>query len=541
MDFAGAAAPIFTNLVDFTVLGILILELISGIRKAPFKTIYLRRNAGSIMFSLIFIGLFCYSKYLTFHGWFTGTEESNFAVVAVRNFFLILKVFSRYRRINTILENLHIHPALTITLSFLMVILAGTWLLMMPFTAQAGHGLPFINALFTATSAVCVTGLIVVDTAVYFSIWGKIVIMLLIQIGGLGIMVLSYFTLFVLRRKVSVEQKSLVSYMLSEEDMNNLAGILKSIVGITFLIEGMGAFILTLGFRNLPDWPHRIFYGVFHAVSAFCNAGFALFSDSLEGFAGQPLIILTVSMLIIFGGLSFGVFTNLRDAVRGKARISLNTRLVLSSTALLLLLGMAAVYPLEHVRTMKGMSLGKQYLGAFFQSVTLRTAGFNSISFSNLATSTLVIMMVFMFIGGASGSTAGGIKVNTARVLLASIRSAWKGEEKVIIHSMRVAEEKVNRAFLILLLGLATVLTTTFCLSITENLPLRDIMFESVSAFGTVGLSTGITGSLSIFGKTVIVFSMFIGRLGPLTLLTAASTEQKKISINYPQANIAVG
>ncbi|MCK5197700.1 MAG: TrkH family potassium uptake protein, partial [Spirochaetales bacterium] len=449
----------------------------------------------------------------------------------------------------------HVHPAQTIFMSFLLVILGGTLLLMMPFTAAEGNGLPFLNALFTSTSAVCVTGLIVVDTAVYFSIWGQIIILVLIQIGGLGIMILSYFTVFVLRRAMSVEDKVLISYMLSDDDMSSISRTMKSIVGITFLIEGIGALILFAGFvkNTTMDAGSYFFYSIFHSVSAFCNAGFALFSDSLEGFSSSLLLSGGIAILIITGGISFSVIANLRSVItvrlggkilennRGQSRLTLNTKIVLSLSSVLLISGTLLFYALEHGGTLRNMSIGGQYLTAFFQSVTLRTAGFNTVSFGSLAPSMLVIMMIYMFIGAASGSTAGGIKVNTVAVLGSAVKSAWRNEKDVVLLKQAIPPELVLKAFMILLFGVVAVITGTFLLAVTENAPLEDIMFEAVSAFGTVGLSTGLTSGLSSFGRLVIIILMFIGRLGPLTVLAATSSGSKRLNVTYPRAEISIG
>ncbi|MCK5200721.1 MAG: TrkH family potassium uptake protein, partial [Spirochaetales bacterium] len=283
---------VLTNLLDFMILGFLITEVVLEFRLAVYKTIYIRKNIFSLLFVAIFISLFIYNKVLLFTSLNFEGSGNTLLILIVRNLFLLLKVMSRFKRLRSILESIHVHPAQTIFMSFLLVILGGTLLLMMPFTAAEGSGLPFLNALFTSTSAVCVTGLIVVDTAVYFSIWGQIIILILIQIGGLGIMILSYFTVFILRRAMSVEDKVLISYMLSDDDMSSIARTMKSIVGITFLIEGAGALILFAGFvkNTTLSAGSRFFYSVFHSVSAFCNAGFALFSDSLEGFSSSLIL-----------------------------------------------------------------------------------------------------------------------------------------------------------------------------------------------------------------------------------------------------------
>jgi trk system potassium uptake protein TrkH len=555
MDFTQNIFLVLTNVLDFMILGFLIIEVVLEFRLAVYKTIYIRKNIFSLLFVVIFISLFIFNKILLFTSLNFEGSGNALLILIIRNLFLLLKVLSRFKRLRSILESIHVHPAQTIFMSFLLVILGGTLLLMMPFTAAEGNGLPFLNALFTATSAVCVTGLIVVDTATYFSIWGQIIILILIQIGGLGIMILSYFTVFVLRRAMSVEDKVLISYMLSDDDLSSISRTMKSIVGITFLIEGAGALILFAGFvKNTTlgagSW---FFYSVFHSVSAFCNAGFALFSDSLEGFSNSIILSGGVALLIITGGISFSVIANLRSVInvkfgrnnlettRGQSRLTLNTKIVLSLSSVLLISGTLLFYALEHGGTLKNMSIGSQYFTAFFQSVTLRTAGFNTVSFGSLAPSMLVIMMIFMFIGAASGSTAGGIKVNTVAVLGSAIKSAWKNEKDVVLLKQGIPSELVLKAFMILLFGVVAVTTGTFLLAITENAPLEDIMFEVVSAFGTVGLSTGLTLGLSSLGRLVIIILMFVGRLGPLTVLAAASTVSKRLNVTYPQADISIG
>ncbi|MEA1911380.1 MAG: TrkH family potassium uptake protein [Spirochaetota bacterium] len=555
MDFPSGIFLVITNLLDFVILYLLISEVIFEFKLAVYKTIYIRKNIFSLIFVAVFVLLFIYNKILLLTS--IGQESSSTAmmILIIRNLFLLLKVLTRFKRLASLLENIHVHPAQTIFMSFLLVILGGTLLLMMPFTAVEGSGLSFLDALFTSTSAVCVTGLIVVDTALYFSIWGKIIILILIQIGGLGIMILSYFTVFVLRRSMSVEDKVLISYMLSDADMSSISRTLKSIIGITFLIEGIGAFVLLIGFIKNTSLSvgSSVFYSIFHSVSAFCNAGFALFTDSLEGFNSSFLVTGGVAVLIIMGGISFSVIANLKSVVHAHLNrkrkkgsglippITLNTRIVLFLSAFLLLSGTFLFYTIEHSGTLKNMGLGSQYLSAFFQSVTLRTAGFNTVRFGSLSTSMLIAMMIFMFIGAASGSTAGGIKINTVAVLGAAVKSAWKNEKDVVLLKKSISSDLVTKAFMILLFGVVAVMLGTFFISVTENAPMENIMFEVVSAFGTVGLSTGLTPMLSGSGRFVIIILMFIGRLGPLTVLAAASTGGRRINVKYPQADISIG
>ena len=553
-DIQTRFAFIFTNTLDFTILFLFLAEVTVDYLRSDDKRHFLKGHLFEVLFLLFFAALFAYNKYLLFSSESAVYGNLPGKIIIVRNIFVLLKVFGRIRKLSAFVRSLTAHPARTVILSFVLVIVTGTILLMLPFTTPDGSGLGFADSLFTATSAVCVTGLIVVDTATAFSIWGKIIILLLIQAGGLGIMILSFFMAFILRRSLTVEDKFLISYMTSEKDMGNLGKSIRNIINITLIIEGVGAVLLFLGFRNqLGTNVETVFTSVFHSVSAFCNAGFSLFSDSLEGFKSNTLVNLTVIVLIICGGLSFVVIMNLKGWLAGGASnlfkkksmsikgLSLNTRVVLLGTVVLLGLGMLLIYALEHRYSLAAFDLKTQYLTAFFQSVTTRTAGFNTISMTGLREPTYLLMMIFMFIGGASGSTAGGVKINSLALFLAYVASLLRDKREVTMFNHSVAKDLVLRALLILLFGLVSVLGGMLILSITENASFINVCFETVSAFGTVGLSAGITSSLSIIGKYVIILLMYIGRIGPLTLLAAAAQRMKKVQIEYPTGEILVG
>jgi trk system potassium uptake protein TrkH len=311
--------------------------------------------------------------------------------------------------------------------------------------------------------------------------------------------------------------------------------------------------LLTVGFAaGGMGFGRSVFYGLFHSVSAFCNAGFALFSDSLEGFRLHPLVMGTIGSLIVLGGLGFGVILNLLQyvghAVRLRGRsgvraptLALNTRVVLRLTLLLLVGGTVLIYALEHGNSMATYGLAEQYGAALFQAVTLRTAGFNSIPFGGLRDATYLLMVVFMFIGGASGSTAGGIKVNTVGVLGAYVASVLRDEEEARIGQFVITREKVARAFLVLLTAISAAAVGAFLLALTENAAFLHLLFETVSALGTVGLSAGVTGSLTVGGKLIIVVLMFVGRLGALTLLTALRRTRTATGVAFPSGDIAIG
>ncbi|TFG80987.1 MAG: TrkH family potassium uptake protein, partial [Spirochaetales bacterium] len=427
------------HVLDFIILGLILWAAIDEIRNATYRWNYVRNHWLSFLFLLVFTGLFLFAKYLAFF----ASDRAGFGTLAVvlRNVFLVLKIFGRIRKLFKLFERLAAKPAQTVIISFMLVILTGALALMMRLSTSDGKGLTFLNALFTSTSAVCVTGLVVVDTAVDLTRVGQAIVLVLIQIGGLGIMLFSFFVMIALRRRLSLQDRLTVSYMLSEDDMSSLSHSLRTIVLSTLGIEFIGAALLFIRFLPLkPSVVDAAFFAAFHAISAFCNAGFALYSDSLESFRSDPFTTLTVAGLIILGGISFGVindfrawFVSILNRLRRRrttiARIgSVNSRVVLTITGVLLGSGFCLFYLLEHRGVMAEYSLGQQYLGAFFQSVTLRTAGFNSVSFGNLRDATLAFMILFMFIGGASGSTAGGIKVNSLAAMSAFFMSFIRQE-----------------------------------------------------------------------------------------------------------------
>ena len=541
---------LFTGAIDSSVLLLTLIEVFLELRRAPVKKTYMRLNWPSLLFVAAFVALFIYNRASTLQ---EGSRYGYLTVLIIRNLFLLLKVFTRMQKLSEFFRSVVSHPAQTIVLSFVLVIAIGTLVLMMPFTTVDRLGLGFVDALFTTTSAVCVTGLIVVDTATVFTIWGQLAIVLLIQIGGLGIMILSFFAIFVFRQSVSVENKLLISYLLSENNMQTLAGALKRIILITFAIEAAGAVLLYPAFVSSGQTaPTAILFSIFHSVSAFCNAGFSLFSTSLEAFVSNAGVNFVVCTLIVAGGLSFAVISNSVDVMlRGvartlgkggrQARLSVASRSVLLVNLVLIAGGTLIFYGLEHGAALSEYRLGTQYLAAFFQTVTLRTAGFNTIPLGGLSAATYLVMMLWMFIGGASGSTAGGIKVNTVAVIAGYLASQRRGLRQTVLFRHAVQESQVAAAFTVLLFGVISVGVGATVLSLTESFGMTEILFESVSAFATVGLSTGITGGLSLAGRVVIIILMFIGRVGPLTLFSALSGRPEKIRVAYPRADISVG
>lgn len=445
------------------------------------------------------------------------------------------------------------NPAITIMLSFAVVIVVGSILFLFPFTAKDGHGLSFINAVFEATSAVCVTGLIVVDTVTHFNFIGQLILLLLIQIGGLGIMILTFFTVYVMRRQVSINDKIFLSSILSEEDSGHLFDALKTIVVTTFVIELFGSVFLLIGFIPTMGFSvNVIWYAIFHSVSGFCNAGFALFPNSLESFSNNPVVLISIALLIILGSLGFGTLTNLktwflswRDRNHSKetqrVKLSLNTQIVLLGTGILIIGGAFVFYGLEYTNALKSLPTWQQYLAAFFQAITMRTAGFNSITYENLHTGTYLFLCILMFIGAASGGTGGGVKINTFSVIIATFTSFLHGEKEVHLHKYEIDDYKVIEAFLVVTTAISVISLGIIILCFTEKFPLIKVVFEIFSAMGTVGVSAGITSDLSSIGRCVVIIIMFWGRIGVLTMLSATRIREDPVKFSWPRADISIG
>ena len=551
---SGSALSVVIHVIDFIVLALFSLEFIITFLQSKQKKRFFRDNLFGTIFLVVFTLLFIINKYLQFSQDEKLYANIPVALIILRNVFVLLKVFGRIRRLTAFMKSMTTQPARTVLITFFIIIITGTVVLMLPFSTPPGGELTFIDSLFTSTSAVCVTGLIVVDTPTAFTFWGQTALLSLIQVGGLGIMILSFFVVFVMGKSMSLEDKTLISFVLSNDDMRSIKTNLIRIILLTFLIEGIGAAALFLAFGHHSGFTiSTVFLSIFHAISAFCNAGFALFSDSLEGFRSDGAVNLIISILIILGGISFFVILNLKDnlvqrlkrAVTGRQlfvpKLTVNTKIILIGTLVLLIGGMLIFYATEHSNTLAAYDLKTQYLSAWFQSVTLRTAGFNTVPMGNLMTGTLLIMILFMFTGAASGSTAGGIKISTCAIILAYIRSILKERRRITIFEHAVPRDLILRAFFIVIFGAGAILAASFFLTFTETADFSDLLFEAVSAFGTVGLSTGVTSSLSNTGKIIIIILMFFGRLGPLTLLAAASRKAEYMHIDYPNADVTIG
>jgi trk system potassium uptake protein TrkH len=419
-------------------------------------------------------------------------------------------------------------------------------LLMIPASTADGISPGIVDALFTATSAVCVTGLVVVNTATFWSVVGKVVIIVLIQIGGLGLMTFSTAHALVVGRRIGLMERLVIQEQTGQWRLAGVVALMKRIILVTLGFELVGTLLLTLTFwttRGLRG-IQAVWYGFFHAVSAFCNAGFDILGNSLMDYTSNAPVTLTVGFLIIFGGLGFHVIT---DVIihRGKwAGLSLHSRLVIKVTAVLIVIGTLAVLAMElgNPGTLGPLDAKGKLLASWFQAVTPRTAGFNSVAIDNLLPSTALITIAFMFIGASPGSTGGGVKTTTFAVVAKSVMTTVSGGEDVNMGNRRVPQEIVSKAVAIVLLAVVLVLAGTLILTRTESKPFMDLLFEVISAFGTVGLTRGITPSLSVAGKLVIAFMMFVGRVGPVSLAVALTGKGKESGrIRYPQEKISVG
>ena len=433
-------------------------------------------------------------------------------------------------------------PAQILATGYMVVILTGTILLMLPIATANGNGLNIIDALFTSTSATCVTGLIVVNTSSAFTVFGQLVIMILIQVGGLGIMTMSSLIAFILGKKISLKERLIIQEDLSQFNISGMVRLVRYVIGFTFIIEGTGAFLLWFRLIKEYNFWKAIYYSVFHAVSAFNNAGFDLFGNSLVDFTGDIIINFVIMALIILGGIGFGVLVEINN-LRNIFDTSLQTKIVLAVTIILLIIGFFMILGLEfdNDSTMGNLPIGNKMLSAFFLSVTPRTAGFNTLPTGALRSSTLFFIVVLMFIGASPGSTGGGIKTTTFGVMVITLWNMMTGKRDIEIYNRQLEKEVIFKSISITLLALGLVVFVTITLTITENMEFLSVLFETVSAFGTVGLSTGVTSHLSDFGRILITITMFAGRVGPLTLAIAFAEREQKGIYHLPKEKIMVG
>ena len=459
--------------------------------------------------------------------------------------YILFNILRWVVKITQFLAQFHTSPARFILLSFASVIGLGTGLLLLPKSATIP--LHPIDALFTATSAVCVTGLIVVDTAVAFTKTGQLIILTLIQAGGLGIMTITAFFSLYVGKQMSGQEQALLEEMLDTDRLSKLGSILKTVFFTTFSIELCGVILLYLSWRSEFESAREcLYFSFFHSISAFCNAGFSTYSDSLMGYAGHIRLNMIMCSLIIIGGIGFGTLQNLwtyASSARQKTApyLTVQTKLVLIMTVCLLVLGSILFFVLEFDHALLNDSWKEKLLGSFFQSVTFRTAGFNTVNFSELRDSTLLFAIVFMFIGAAPGSTGGGIKVTTIAILLSTVFAIGRGRTRVDLFRRTIPMMVFYQTIAVIALYLLIAFTVCFLLALTEDQRPIELLFETVSALGTVGLTTGITPQLSTVGRLLIIGTMFLGRIGPFTLALAIGQRQQTERYRYPDERVQIG
>lgn len=440
------------------------------------------------------------------------------------------------------------NPSRIVAGSFLCIILLGALLLSLPIAAKSGQSVGFFTGLFTATSATCVTGLILVDTWATWSLFGQVVLLLLIQLGGLGFMTVMTLGSLALHRGIGLSQRLLMVSTLNLNTMDGVVRVVRHALLGTFLVEGAGAVILASCFVPQLGWARGIWYGIFHSVSAFCNAGFDLMGEggafsSLTAFAHNPMVLITIMALIVVGGLGFFVWEDLLRHRRWKD-LSLYTRMVLLMTVFLIVGGAVLLLLVEHDNpaTLGAMSRGDQILNALFQSVTLRTAGFNAVDQAALRDSSQVLCILLMLIGGSSGSTAGGLKTATVAVLLLALKSGLQGREEVTLRGRAISHRRVMNALTLALTVVAIFLGASIALSFVDELPYLKCAYEVASAMGTVGLTAGLTTQVSLFGRMLLIVLMYTGRIGLLSFSIAFLSRSRFSSkIKHPTFDIMIG
>ncbi|WP_291653627.1 TrkH family potassium uptake protein [Clostridium sp.] len=430
-----------------------------------------------------------------------------------------------------------------LALGFLIAILIGAIILSLPISSRTGEPTNFLDAIFTSTSAVCVTGLITLDTSTHWSAFGQTVIMTLIEIGGLGFMSFAVLISLILGKKITLRERLVMQEAMNTYSIQGLVKMVKYVLMFTVSVQFFGALLLSTQFVPEYGIARGLFYSIFHSISAFCNAGFDLFGTSLVGYSSNSVVILVISALIIIGGLGFTVLLEIYE-FKGMKKLSLHSKLVLITTAILVFGGAILMFIFEYsnVETMANMNIKDKLLNSFFASVTTRTAGFNSVSTSGMTLASKFLTIILMFIGGSPGSTAGGLKTVTFGILVLTVICVIKGREDTEVFGRRFTKEIVYKSFTLLFIGVSLVIFATMILSYTEvGASFIDLLYETTSAFGTVGITLGLTSNLSPIGKVLIMLMMYFGRVGPLTVMLALTRKRKKSGYKYPEGKILIG
>ncbi len=481
-------------------------------------------------------------------GYFQITDLNLFYIIVLQ-IYIVVSLSIKAVRFSHAVAEFKIQPAKLFLISFFLLILLGSALLMLPKATVSGS-ISYIDALFTSTSAVCVTGLIVVDTATYFTQFGQIIILCLFQIGGLGVMTITTFFAIFFAGGLGIKERVLIGDMIDEEKIGQITKTLIQIILLTFGLEAVGAILIFQGFEGTSlSLNERIYHSIFHSVSAFCNAGFSTFSENLYSVHTRfnYTILTTISVLIIFGGFGFASISNVFETAIGRFKksrlrrrhLTIQSKIVLISTLILIIGGMLLFLLLENNNTLKDFTLDQKILASFFQSVTSRTAGFNTLPINNILIPTSLIFIMLMLIGASPGGTGGGLKTTTVFISIATFFEFVRGKKKVEIFHRSIPDEIIHRVFTKMVFSFVFLFSTLIILSFIETHSLLDLIFEQVSAFGTVGLSRGITGELSDPGKLIITLIMYIGRVGPLTFMLALTRKIITENYDYPSENIS--
>lgn len=436
-------------------------------------------------------------------------------------------------------KQIQLSPSQLLVLVFLFFIILGTLLLKMP--AATPKPIGWIDTLFTSTSAMTVTGLAVVDTGTDYTMFGQLMILVLIQLGGLGIMSFAVLIFIMLGKKIGLKERLLIQQSLNQTSLGGIIKLIKSLFIYSFAIEMLAMLILAVKWVPEYGFARGFYYSLFHAVSAFNNAGFSIWPDSLMRYEGDPLVNLVISFLFIIGGIGFTVLSDLWHK-RSFKKLSLHSKLMIYGTFIINLAAMIFIFLLEYQnqKTLGMLPLTEKLWGAYFQAVTPRTAGFNTTDIGSLRESTITLLLLLMFVGAGSASTGGGIKLTTFLVILLSVITFLKGKKHISIAKKTLKDHLIIRSLAISTISVLLILTAVFFLNMTEPKPFLAILFEVVSAFGTVGLSMGITADLSPTGKILIIFIMFLGKLGPLTLAFSLARPERE-NIRYSSEDILTG
>lgn len=432
-----------------------------------------------------------------------------------------------------------------LALGFILVILVGALILTLPISTTSGESTNFLDALFTATSAVCVTGLVVVDTGTHWNMFGQTVIMILIEIGGLGFMSFTTLIAIILGKKITLRDRLILQDAMNTFNIQGLVKMVRYVLVFTVSVQFFGALLFSTQFIPEYGLGRGAFYSIFHSISAFCNAGFDIFGNfsSLTSYNSNGVVILVASALIIIGGLGFTVWSELYSS-KSLKRISLHSKMVILMTTVLVLGGTVLMFLFENknVNTIANMSFMDKLMNSFFASVTPRTAGFNSIPTDGMTTAGQFLTIILMFIGGSPGSTAGGIKTTTIGILIVTIVCVIQGREDSEVFKRRFSKDLVYRAFTLIFIGLSLVIVVTMLLSYTEKgASFIALLYETASALGTAGLTLGLTSELSSIGKVLIMFMMYLGRVGPLTVVLSITRKKINSGIKYPEGKILIG